>query len=87
MDEVKDVVRQFILSNYLQGERPENVRDDTALQTSGILDSLAVLGLATFLEKRYGLELAASETGLEHFDRIEDIARLIAVKRQRAAVA
>ena len=81
MTDVKDTIRQFILTTYLQGETAANLRDDTPLRTSGVLDSLATLGLVSFVEKEFGIELEAHETGIDTFDRIEDIAALVARKR------
>ena len=81
MNDMKETIRQFILKTYLPGESPANLRDDTPLRTSGILDSLATLGLVSFVEKEFGIELEAHETGLESFDRIEDIAALVERKR------
>ena len=78
---IKETIRQFILSSYLPGESPENLRDDTPLQTSGILDSLATLGLINFVEQTFGIELGVAETTAERFNRIEDIAASIARKR------
>src|SRR3954471_2044021 len=77
MSDVKDVIRGFILASYLPGESPENLRDDAPLLTSGILDSLAALGLASFVEERFGVELDVYATSVERFDRIEDIARTV----------
>ncbi len=81
MSDVKETIRQFILKTYLPGESAANLRDDTPLQTSGVLDSLATLGLVNFVEKEFGIELEAHETGTDSFDRIEDIAALVARKR------
>jgi acyl carrier protein len=81
-DTVKNTIRHFIVSTYLPGESLENLRDDTPLLTSGILDSLAALGLVSFLEKEYGIELDVYDTSIEHFDRIEDIALSVAKKRE-----
>jgi acyl carrier protein len=81
MNEVKDTIREFILKTYLPGESAANLRDDTPLRTSGILDSLATLGLVSFVEKQFGVELEAHETGTDTFDRIEDIASLVERKR------
>jgi hypothetical protein len=50
--DVKGELRRFILASYLPGESPDNLRDTTPLQTSGILDSLAVLSLADFIKQR-----------------------------------
>jgi acyl carrier protein len=81
MQGVKDQLRQFIVSTYLPGESLSNLRDDTPLRSSGILDSLATLGVVSFVEKEFGIELEAHETGVDNFDRIEDIAALVARKR------
>ena len=83
MDQLKDTIREFIVSQYLPGESLENLRDDTPLLSSGILDSLAALGLISFIEKRYGVELDVYDTSIEQFDRIEDIARAVDRKVQR----
>jgi acyl carrier protein len=82
MDDVKEVIRQFILTTYLPGESRDNLQDNTPLLTSGILDSLAALGLAGFVEERFGVELDVYETSVEHFNRIQDIAR--SVERQQS---
>jgi len=81
MNDVKDAIRRFILANHLQGESPDNLRDTTRLQSSGILDSLAILGFAAFIERQFGVVLSVSDVGVDSFDRIEDIAALIARKR------
>jgi acyl carrier protein len=84
MNDVKERLRHYIVTTYLPGESPANLKDDTPLLTSGILDSLATLGLVSFVEKEFGVELAAHDTGVDNFDRIQDIAAL--VERKRAGV-
>ena len=84
MDQVKDAIRRFIVSHYLPGESPENLRDDTPLISSGILDSLAALNLVSFIEQTYGVELDVYDTSIERFDRIQDIADSIERKQVRA---
>ena len=73
----KELIRQFILTTFLPGESSHNLRDDTSLLTSGILDSLAALQLISFLEQRFEIELDVYETTAEHFDCIEDIAACV----------
>ena len=85
MTDVKDTIRQFILSTYLPDESPANLRDDTPLQTSGILDSLAVLGLVSFIHQRFGIELDVYETSIDRFNRIEDIAAIVSRKRESSS--
>lgn len=82
---VKEEIRQYILSEFLPGEKPSNLHDDTPLRTSGILDSVAVLRLVSFLEERYGIQVEAHEADVENFDRIDSIAAFIQSKGGPAA--
>ncbi len=81
MNDVKETIRQFILSAHLPGELPDNLKDDTPLQTSGILDSLATLGLISFVQQQFHIELDVYDTSVERFDRIQDIAASVVRKR------
>jgi acyl carrier protein len=81
MIDVKETLRQFILSTHLPGESPDNLKDDTPLQTSGILDSLATLGLITFVEQQFHIELDVYDTSVERFDRIQDIVAVVMRKQ------
>ena len=80
MDEIKNTIRQFVLTTHLPGESPGNLKDNTPLISSGILDSLAALGLVSFIEERFHIELDVDDTSIEQFDRIADIAATIARK-------
>lgn len=81
MEDVREVIRQFILTTYLPGESRDNLRDDTPLLTSGILDSLAALTVANFVERQFSIELDVLDTTAERFNRIQDIAATIERKR------
>lgn len=78
-----NAIRQFILTRYLPGETADNLRDDTPLRSSGILDSLATLSLISFLEEQFKIQIEAHETDIDNFDRIEDIAALVERKQAR----
>jgi acyl carrier protein len=84
---VADTVRQFIIRKYLPGESPANLLNDTPLRSTGILDSLATLGLISFLEQEYAITVDAHETDVDNFDRIQDIAAFVERKRARAESA
>jgi acyl carrier protein len=85
MENVKDELRGYILSEFLPGEKPSNLRDDTPLRTSGILDSISTLRLVDFIEERYGIEVEAHEASVENFDSIESIASFIKNKKGSAS--
>ena len=78
---IKDKLRSYIISEFLPGESPENLQDDTPMRTSGILDSMAALRLVSFVENEFGIELQSHETDVETFDCIADIAALVQQKK------
>lgn len=80
MDSVREEIRHYVLSEFLPGEKPSNLHDDTPLRTSGIIDSLGMLRMVGFIEQRFGIEIEAHEASVENFDRVEDIAAFIDTK-------
>lgn len=87
MENVKEEIRQYILSEFLPGESPSNLQDATPLRTSGILDSMATLRLVGFIEEHYGVEVEAHEAGVENFENIDSIAAFVSSKRSSAAAS
>ena len=81
MDEIKASVKTYILQEFLPGESPDKLADTTPLVTQGILDSLALLKLVSFLEEQFDVKLAAHEVGVDHMNTISDIAQLVQSKR------
>ncbi|MGB6199050.1 MAG: acyl carrier protein [Candidatus Acidiferrales bacterium] len=79
--DIKSEIHQYILTEFLPGEKSSNLHDDTPLRTSGIVDSTGMLQLVGFIEDRFGIEVDAYEANVENFDRIEDIVAFIAKKR------
>ena len=79
--EIKDAVKTYVLNEFLPGEDPAALTDSTPLVTTGILDSIAVLNLVTFLERQFNITLAAHETDAEHLNTLVDIAKLVRSKQ------
>jgi acyl carrier protein len=84
MDNIREELRQYILSEFLAGEKPSNLQDDTPLRTSGILDSVATLRVVSFVEERYSIEVEAHEAGVDNFDSIATIASFVQSKKLSA---
>jgi acyl carrier protein len=80
MNNTRETVRRFILENFLPGEDPKNLKDDTELKESGILDSLSTLKLVTFLEEQFKIELEASDLDAANLSSVASIADLVAAK-------
>lgn len=80
MQDIRQTVRQFILDNFLQGEDPSNLTDDTELKESGILDSLSTLKLVSFLEDTYKVEFEANDLDAGNLASLASIERLVRSK-------
>jgi acyl carrier protein len=79
--DIKSTVKNYILNEFLPGEDPAALTDSTALATTGILDSIAVLKVVTFLENQFGITLQAHETGVENLNTVSDITQLVLSKK------
>ena len=70
---VTNVVKKFILDEFLPGEDPDNLTPLTPLMSSGILDSIATLKLITFLEQEFNIQFEAHEVDQENFGTLQAI--------------
>ena len=78
---IKATVRNFILNEFLPGEDPAALTDTTALVTTGILDSIAVLKVVTFLENQFGITIEPHEAVVENLNTLSDIGRFVISKK------
>jgi acyl carrier protein len=79
--EIKATAKDFLLREFLPGEDPAALTDSTALVTTGILDSIAVLKVVTFLENQFGITIQPHEAVVENLNTLSDIARLVSSKK------
>ena len=78
---IKEQVRKYILDEFLPGEDPEALGDDTELMTTGILDSLATLRLVAYLEEQFGFTAAPHELEPKNLNSVAAITRFVEAKR------
>ena len=83
MSDARDIVKRHILDEFLPGESPELLTDTTPLVTGGILDSIATLKLAAFLESRFNIQLQAHEMSADHLNTVADIVKLVQSKQAK----
>jgi len=77
MDEMKKVVREYIVDEYIEEDDDVEVSDTTPLISSGIVDSFSMVSLKAFLEKKYGIKLPDEEATPEAFDTVDSIVALV----------
>lgn len=76
----KQIVKDYIMTEFLPGEDPAELTDDTPLITGGILDSIATLKLVLFMEEHWRISFAPHEVDRENLDTLDLIAALLKSK-------
>lgn len=69
MDKTIENIRHFLIDSKLM-RKGQVVTDEQSLLESGIIDSLAVLELSTYLAKTYGVEINEDDLIPENFDSL-----------------
>lgn len=77
MDELKNVISEFIVTEIMHGAKEESLAPDCQLLDEGILDSLGLQQLITFLEGKYDIMVDDDYLMPEYFTSVESIANLI----------
>lgn len=77
-------VRERILA-FVRARFPAaaNIRldDGTSLLDSGVIDSLGVLDIVSFLEESFGVKVEDEELTPQNFESVGALARFVAAKR------
>ncbi len=68
---MKEQIRRFIVENFLFNER--GLEDDEPLFDSGIIDSLGLMKLLAFIEKKFNISIEMSEIMIENFNTLNGI--------------
>lgn len=77
MNEIKSKLRQIILTKFLPGESEETLTDDLVLVESGILDSMAIIYLVSYIENEFEFDMEVKDIVGENFNTIDSITNLI----------
>ena len=81
--DVKSQVREFVLE-IAQRKGVAAVADDDSITENGIIDSLAIFRLVSFLEDNFQVRVGDDEIINDNFQSINDIERFVLVKQGKA---
>jgi len=79
--DINAALKTYILDEFLPGEDPAGLTNSTPLMTTGILDSIAVLKVVTFLEEKFGISIEPHEAVVDNLTTLSDMPRLVMSKR------
>ncbi|CAN5917242.1 hypothetical protein BH11BAC7_BH11BAC7_14910 [soil metagenome] len=77
---IKTIVRKFIIDNIFDGVDDGQVKDDTSLIKTRTMDSIVALKLVSYLEEKFGIEFEAHEVDQDNLDTIDTIVAFVQKK-------
>jgi len=70
--EYRDSLIQYIKEEFVR-KRGGEIKDDDDLLSSGLIDSLGILKLVSFMEEQFALEIPSEDVVYENFHSIESM--------------
>jgi len=80
---IKDQIRQFVTEELAAAKGINQVTDDESLIDNGVVDSLGIFRLVTFLEENFGVKVADEEISAENLQSIDIIEQLVISKSKK----
>ncbi len=77
MSELSARIKEFIITEVNADLQLTDLADDEPLIESGIVDSLGVLKIMSFLDEAFGIDLSSAEINLENFKDVRTICKLV----------
>ncbi len=77
MDQLMEMIRNYIIKEYLEDGDDREVTETTPLISGGIVDSFSMVSLLRFLEKKYAIHIPDADATPEAFDTVQSIAALV----------
>ena len=77
MENVKDIVLDYVKKEYLEDGDDRVINYDTALITGGFVDSFSMVSLKVFLETKYNISIPDEKATPEAFDSVNNIVELL----------
>lgn len=81
--QIRDQVREFIMKIATR-RGVQSVADDDSLTAAGVLDSMGIFRLVTFLEETFAVGVSDEEITSENFQSINAIQEFVSSKRHEA---
>ena len=79
-------IRSFIVEHIPQA-RQLNVQNEDELIETGLLDSLGILDVVTYLEEEFGLTVSDEELTPENFQSISTMASYVQMKKESPSIS
>jgi acyl carrier protein len=86
MSQIEQDLREFVIDTFLFGNEDAKLSNDDSFVEMGVIDSMGILNLVSFVETRYGVEVANADLVPEIWDSVGRIARFVTSKETMTPV-
>lgn len=83
----KQELLSFLQERVVDASEAETLHEDDALLDRGLIDSLALLQLITFIEERTSLKIPDEHVTLDNFQTVATIERLVQQLQSQSAAS
>ena len=80
---LKDQIRTFILENLASAKGITSFEDDESLMDNGVIDSLGIFRVVSFLEEDLGVRIGDEEINPENLKSVDTIEQLVIAKSKK----
>ena len=78
---IEETVERFVIDELIVGDSQMKLDPNQSLVSSGVIDSLAILRLISFLEEKFGVVVEDDEVVPENFETINVIKAFVEAKK------
>lgn len=78
---IRTQIREFVLGDLAQSKGITALADDESLVENGVVDSLGIFQLVSFLEDTFRIRISDEEIVPDNFRTIDDIEAFVSAKR------
>lgn len=82
--DIREELRGYLAQNVLYVEDDYSYSNDASFIQEGLIDSMGIMELVTYVQKRFGIGIAQEEVVPENFDSVNKLAAFIERKLTEA---
>ena len=80
MNSISPEIRDYIARNFLFSDKGFQYGDEVSFLEEGIIDSLGIIELVAFVEKKFSISVADQDLLPNNFDSVNKLSRFISSK-------
>ncbi len=76
----QEQLKEYVLSEFMFDQNPEALTADYDLLNNGVIDSMGILDLVSFMEEKFGVQVGDDEITPDNFRNLDTLVKMIETK-------